>query len=107
MFVYFNCTRFRPGYGHVSDVEQEVHDVAVLHDVFLALDAYFTGIAARLLRTQRHIVVVLDDLGADESFSKSVWMIPAVSGAFMPRTYVQARDSSAPVVKNVSRFSNL
>ena len=37
MFVYFNCTRFRPGCGHVSDVEQEVHDVAVLHDDYVAL----------------------------------------------------------------------
>ena len=46
---------------------QEVHDVTVLHDVLLALDADFAGVAAGLLRAERHVVVVLDDLGADES----------------------------------------
>ena len=37
----------------------------------------------------------------------SVWMIPAVCGAFIPLTKVHARLSSAPVVKNVWRLSNL
>ena len=74
-----------------SDVEEEVQDVAVLHDVLLALDADLAHVAARLFGAQRHVVVVLDDLGADE----------AVCGAFIPLRNVHARVSSAPVVKNV------
>ena len=82
-----------------SDVEEEVHDVAVLHDVLLALDADLAHVAARLFGAQRHVVVVLDDLGADEAaFEVGV---PAVCGAFIPLRNVHARVSSAPVVKNV------
>jgi predicted RNA-binding protein with PUA-like domain len=31
----------------ISDVEAEVHDVAVLHDVFLAFEAHLAGFASR------------------------------------------------------------
>ena len=96
-----------------SDVEEEVHDVAVLHDVLLALDADLAHVAARLFGAQRHVVVVLDDLGADEAAfevgvdytgtlrSLPALVMPAVCGAFIPLRNVHARVSSAPVVKNV------
>ncbi len=32
---------------------------------------------------------------------KSVWILPAAAGAFVPRSIVQARDSLGPAVKNV------
>jgi len=38
--------------------------------------------------------------------SKSLWIVPAASGAFAPRWIVQARDSFGPAVKNVSRSSS-
>lgn len=46
------CTRrqiFPHRRGILSDVETEVHDVAILHDVFLTLDAEFTGFLYSLL----------------------------------------------------------
>ena len=50
------------------DVEAEVHDVAILHDIFLALDVEQAGIAHGGFGAQTDVVVVLDDLGADEAF---------------------------------------
>src|ERR1700691_688070 len=53
-------------YRIASDADAELHDVAVTHHVLLAFDA---GLAGRLhLRhgSQRHQVVVGDDLGLDE-----------------------------------------
>ena len=44
-----------------------MHDVAVLHDVLLAFDADLARVAAGFFRTQRHVVVVFDHFGADES----------------------------------------
>ena len=45
-----------------------MHDVAVLDDVLLAFDAELAGLADAGLATERNVVVVFDDLGADEAF---------------------------------------
>ena len=50
-----------------SHVETEVHDVSVLDDVVLALDAHLAGLADGGLGAVVDVVVVLDDLGADET----------------------------------------
>ena len=51
-------------------VEAEVHDVAVLYDIVLALDAHLARLADGGLRAIVDIIVVLDDLGTDEAFLK-------------------------------------
>ena len=48
-------------------VEAEVHYVAVLHHVFLAFDAQLAGLTHALLAAERYIIVIFDDLGADEA----------------------------------------
>ena len=48
-------------------VEAEVHDVAVLHHVVLAFDAELAGLTYGSFGTILDVVVVLDDLGADEA----------------------------------------
>src|SRR6185436_8700210 len=48
------------------DVEPEVHHIAFLDDVFLALEAQLAGVAGTRLALEPEIVVVRDDLGADE-----------------------------------------
>ena len=47
-------------------VELEVHDVAVLHDVFLAFLAQAPGVAAAFLAAQPHVVFERGRLGLDE-----------------------------------------
>ena len=54
-------------YGDL-DVEAEVHDVAVLHDVLFAFDREFAGVADSRLSAESHIVIILDDFGADKAF---------------------------------------
>ena len=48
-------------------VESEAHDVAVLHHVVLAFDAELAGLAHGGFGAVLDVVVVLDDLGADEA----------------------------------------
>jgi hypothetical protein len=62
-----------------------VHDVAVLHDVGLALLAQLAGglergLAAVLLEVGERV----DTLARMKPFSKSVWITPAASGASAP-----------------------
>ena len=54
----------------VSDVEAEVHDVAVLHNVFFALYAHFAGFFNGGFGAESNVVVIFDDLGADKAFFK-------------------------------------
>src|SRR4029077_10837083 len=49
------------------DIEPEVRDVAVLHDVLLAFEAEEAGVAAGGEGLQADEVVAGDDLGADEA----------------------------------------
>src|SRR5262249_34407101 len=50
-----------------SDVEAEVHDVAVLDDVGLAFLAHLAGLRRAALSLEADIVVVGDGLGGDEA----------------------------------------
>src|SRR5205807_7541926 len=52
---------------HQSCREAEIDDVAVLHDVLLALEAHFTVVAARRHRPARNERVIGDDFRADET----------------------------------------
>ena len=54
--------------GIFSDIEEEVHDVAVPDDIVLALDAELAGGAACRFGFQFDEVFVFDDLCADEAF---------------------------------------
>ena len=49
------------------NIKPEVHDVAVLNDVCLTLDAHLASLADGGFRAILDIIVVLDDLGADEA----------------------------------------
>ena len=51
----------------ILDVEAELHDVAVLHDVVLAFDARLAGGLGVGHRTCGDQVVEADDLGLDEA----------------------------------------
>ena len=44
-----------------------MHNVAVLNDIFFALDANLSGFAALAFAAKCNIVVILDNLGADEA----------------------------------------
>ena len=50
-----------------SNVELEVHDVAVLHHVLLAFLAELAGITAALLAAQRDVILERRRLGLDEA----------------------------------------
>ena len=50
-----------------SDVEPELDDVAVLHDVFFALDAELAGLAGFGLGAEGDKIVEGDGLGGDEA----------------------------------------
>ena len=49
------------------NIKPKVHNITVLHHIVLALDAHLAGFANGSLRAILDIVVVLDDLGADEA----------------------------------------
>ena len=57
-------------YISLSDVEAEVHDVAVLHNIILTFDRDLASLAAFGFATEGHIVVELDNLGPDETSLK-------------------------------------
>src|SRR5215469_10710131 len=50
-----------------SDVEPELDDVTVAHDVVLALDPGFAGRSRGGYRARRHEVIKRHDLGLDEA----------------------------------------
>src|SRR5690606_9059368 len=50
-----------------SNVESKVHDVAFLHDVFLAFEAQTSCLLRALLTLESNEIVVSDDLGADKA----------------------------------------
>src|SRR6266404_2060167 len=51
-----------------SQIEAEMHDVAVLDDVFGAFEAHLAGILGALLAVARDEILIGDGLGADEAF---------------------------------------
>src|SRR5262249_60132426 len=53
--------------GGASVGKPEQHDVAVLDDVVLALEAHLAGLLGAKLATGSHIVVEGDGFGADEA----------------------------------------
>ena len=76
-----------------------MHDIAIVHDILFALYGEPARIPARGLRSELDEIFILDNLGADKSFSKSVWITPAACGADIPLVMVQARTSFSPAVK--------
>ena len=75
-----------------SDVETEVHYIAVLYHVVLAFDTKFAGFAHALLTIERYIVIILDDFRTDKAFFKvgvnnscTLWCLGAT--AECPRTH--------------------
>ena len=52
----------------MSHVEAEVHDVTVLHYIFLAFDAHFAGFPNSCLSAECVEIVIFYDFGADKAF---------------------------------------
>ena len=80
----------------ISDIKAEENDIAVVHDVILAFAAdkpRFLAGGKRAFFDKRLIWHYL------KPRSKSVWILPAAPGAFVPRFIVQARTSGSPAVR--------
>src|SRR6185503_3979988 len=58
---------FTPETPRASDVEPEMNHVAFLDDIGLALEPELAGLARALFAAPRDVLVVADDLGADEA----------------------------------------
>ena len=56
-----------PAEAESSDVEAELHHVAVLSDVVLAFDAHLAHILGCIPGTELEELATLDDLGPDEA----------------------------------------
>ncbi len=52
----------------MSHIEAEMHDVAVLGNIFFPFHAQFPGFFHALFPAVGHIVVILDYFGADKAF---------------------------------------
>ena len=70
-------------------VELEVHDVTILHHVFLAFLAQLTGFAATFLAAESDVSSKLAVSALMKPRSKSEWMTPAACGAFAPTGMVR------------------
>ena len=67
------------------DVEAEMHDVAILHNIFLAFDAKLTSFANSSLRTVLQIVFIFDNFGTDKTLlevgmdnTSTLWGLPSL-----------------------------
>ena len=87
-------------------IEQEVDDVAVLHDILLTLGANLAlGLGGSHGADVLHILEG-DDLGTDEAPLKVGVDLARGLGALVPRLMVQARHSSEPAVRKEMRPSS-
>ena len=106
----------------LSDIEAEMHYIAVLNDIILAFQTELSRFLHLDFTAVCEKILTVVDLRTDETFfeirmdysgtagslvSKSVWIIPAQRGALSPSWKVQALSSSLPAVKKVLRPSVL
>ena len=49
-------------------IETEMHDISILHNIFLTFDAHLSGLFNSSLGAISDIILVLDHLGTDKSF---------------------------------------
>ena len=83
--------------------ESEIDDVPVADDIILSLEPNGADISGLLERAEPDDLLAGDHFGPDETLLDVEWMAPAAFTAVEPRRTVQARTSSFPIVKNVSR----
>ena len=83
----------------MSDVEAELHDVAVGHHVVLALHADRPASLAFSMEPSGDEVVEGDDFGLDEAALEVGVDDAGGLGAVAPFVIVQARDSLGPAVR--------
>src|SRR6185503_14542881 len=72
--------------------EPEVDDVAILHDVLLALEPHLAVFLARVHRAARHQVIVADNLGADEA---ALYVAVDFAGGELRRSVARDRPGAA------------
>ena len=87
-------------------IKQEVDDVAILHDVFLALAADLALSLGGCHGAQCLQIVKGDDFRADEAPLKVGVDLARGLGALVPRLMVHARHSSEPAVRKEIRPSS-
>lgn len=81
------------GYRPELNIKTEIHHISILYHIILAFYRHFSGFFALGFRTVSNKIIVFDYFRADKPFSKSVCIIPAVWGAFIPLRKVHARTS--------------
>ena len=88
-----------------------MHNITILNDVILAFDTHFTGFADGGFGTILNIVVVLDDLGADETLFEvgvddtgALWSLPAFM--ISPGLHFHLSGGDEGLEVKVSRFSS-
>ena len=82
-----------------SDVEAEEDDVAVLHHILLALAAHEALSLAAAIVPQAIRSLNAMTSARMKPRSKSLWILPAACGAFVPFVIVHARTSGLPAVR--------
>ena len=80
-------------------IEAEEHDVAVLHDVVLALAAHQAFFLGGGHAAAGHEVVVADHFGANEPALKIAVDLAGSLRGLVPFSMVQARTSLGPAVR--------
>lgn len=80
-------------------IKAEQHNVAIPHDVFLALGTYQALFLGRIHAAAGHQVVVVDYLRADKSTLKVAVNLSCCLGALVPTLMVHARLSWGPAVR--------
>ena len=51
-------------------IEEEVHNITILNNIFFSFDTHFTGLFNRSLRTIFNVIVILYNLSTNETFLK-------------------------------------
>ena len=92
----------------ILNIKAEVHDVAVLHYVFLSFNAELASFLDSGFRFVLHVVVVLDDLCADESLlevgvddSGTLWGFPSLLECPCLYLHLACRDECLEIEQSV------
>ena len=91
-------------FGYSLYIETEMHDISILHNIFLTFDAHLSGLFNSSLGAISDIILVLDHLGTDKSFFEVRMDNTGALRSFPALWNVHARHSSGPAVKKVCRF---
>jgi len=92
---------------YLLDIEPEVNDIPILYRVLFPLDPHVPLRACRVLAAALDEIPVVGHFRPDEPRSKSVWILPAACGAFVPFGIVHEWSSFSLWVKKLIRSQQL